>query len=246
MAMARFFLPAELWESGELPVQEARHATQVLRLAAGKRVTVFDGAGRVAEAEICECGKHRVAVSKLREWKEQCVRPDVHLIVALIKNERFDWLVQKATELGVASICPVAAKRSVVKVAAADVGKRRAKWVQVSVEAAKQCGHLVLPEIKTVTSPAGAFAAAAAGLKGIPCVTGERKTLGEFFTGHPEAVTLAIGPEGDWSPEEMESAIARGFESLDLGRHVLRSETAAMHVASVAAHEFHGGVGGLR
>lgn len=246
MSMARFFLPAERWESGELPEQEARHATQVLRLAAGERVMVFDGAGRVAEAEIRDSGKRRVVVSKLREWKEQRVRPDIHLIVALIKNERFDWLVQKATELGVASICPVAAQRSVVKVAGADVEKRRAKWVQVSVEAAKQCGHLVLPEIKPVTSPAGALAAAAAGLKGIPCVTGERKTLGEFFKGQPEAVTLAIGPEGDWSPEEMESATGAGFEALDLGRHVLRSETAAMHVASVAAHVFHGGVGGGR
>ena len=246
MAMARFFLPAERWESGELPEQEARHATQVLRLVAGERVKVFDGAGRVAEAEIGDSGKRRVIVSKLREWTEQRVQPDIHLLVALIKNERFDWLVQKATELGVASICPVAAQRSVVKVAAADVEKRRAKWVQVSVEAAKQCGHLVLPEIKPVMTVAGAFGAAAAGLKGIPCVTGERKTLGEFFTGQPEAVTLAIGPEGDWSPEEMESARRAGFEALDLGRHVLRSETAAMHVASVAAHVLHGGVGGGR
>lgn len=244
MVMARFFLPAERWESGDLPEPEARHASQVLRLVPGERVTVFDGAGRAAEAEIGDSGKRRVVVTKLREWTEQRVRPGIHLIVALIKNERFDWLVQKATEIGVASIVPVAAQRSVVKVAAADLEKRRAKWVQVSVEAAKQCGHLVLPEIKPVTSADRAFAAARAGLKGIPCVTGERKTLGEFFTGEPEAVTVAIGPEGDWSPEEMELAIGAGFEALDLGRHVLRSETAAMHVASVAAHVFHGGVGG--
>jgi 16S rRNA (uracil1498-N3)-methyltransferase len=244
--MARFFLSAERWKSGELPESEARHAAQVLRLAAGARVTVFDGTGRAAEAEIAECGKRKVVVNTLREWREERVRPAIHLIVALIKNERFDWLVQKATELGVASIQPVAARRSVVKVAADDREKRWAKWRQGAVEAAKQCGHRILPDIHLVKFAGEAFAAAEPGLKGIPCVTGDRKTLREFFVGQPGAVTLAIGPEGDWSAEEMESAVAHGFTALDLGRHVLRSETAAVHVASVAAHVFHDGVGGKR
>lgn len=244
--MARFFLSAERWDTGELPEGEARHAAQVLRLAPGARVTVFDGTGRAAEAEIAESGKRRVVVQKLREWREERMRPEVHLIVALIKNERFDWLVQKATELGVASIQPVAAQRSVVKVAPADMEKRRAKWLQVAVEAAKQCGHVILPEIRTVMTPGEAFASAEQGLKGIPCVTGERKPLGGFLVGQPAAVTLAIGPEGDWSPEEMDLASLHGFEALDLGRHVLRSETAALYLASVAAHVFHEGVGGKR
>lgn len=246
--MARFFVPAELWhaESAEFTTSEARHAAQVLRLTAGDRVEIFDGTGRAAQAELEEVGKRAVTARILREWRETRVRPDIHLIVALIKNERFDWLVQKATELGAASIRPVAAERSVVKIAAADAEKRRAKWLSVAVEAAKQCGHVVLPEIFAVATPATAFRAAPEGLKGIPALHHGGRTLGEFFAGPPAAVTFAIGPEGDWTPAEMEAAASCGFVPVDLGKHVLRSETAALHVLSAAAHQLHGGVGGKR
>jgi 16S rRNA (uracil1498-N3)-methyltransferase len=246
--MARFFVPVEMWrgEAVEFPSSEARHAGQVLRLGAGDRVEIFDGTGRAAQAELTEVGKRAVMAKVLREWKEGRTRPEIHLIVALIKNERFDWLVQKATELGAASIRPVAAERSVVKIAAADAEKRRAKWVQVSVEAAKQCGHVVLPEIFAVSGAAEAFRAAPEGLKGIPVVRAGGRTLGEFFAVEAAtAVSFAIGPEGDWTEGEMHAAASCGFVPVDLGKHVLRSETAALHVLSAAAHQLHGGVGGL-
>ncbi len=245
--MARFFVPVEMWrgETVEFPSSEARHASQVLRLGAGDRVEIFDGTGRAAQAELTEVGKRAVMAKVLREWRDGRMRPEIHLIVALIKNERFDWLVQKATELGAASIRPVLAERSVVKIAAADAEKRRAKWVQVSVEAAKQCGHVVLPEIFAVSAAADAFCTAPAGLRGIPAVRAGGRTLGEFFAGQTAAVTLAIGPEGDWTDGEMKAAEGCGFVPVDLGKHVLRSETAALHVLSAAAHQLHGGVGGL-
>lgn len=246
--MARFFVPGELWraENVEFPEAEARHAGQVLRLAAGDRVEIFDGTGRAAQAELEEIGKRAVTARVLREWTETRVQPEIHLMVALIKNERFDWLVQKATELGAASIRPVAAERSVVKIAAADAEKRRAKWVSVAVEAAKQCGHVVLPEIFPVSGAREAFAAVPEGLKGIPVVRAGGLTLGEFFVGEAAAVTFAIGPEGDWTEAEMRAAEACGFVPVDLGKHVLRSETAALHVLSAAAHQLHDGVGGRR
>ena len=104
--MARFFVPVEMWrtETVEFPSSEARHASQVLRLGVGDRVEIFDGTGRAAHAELGEVGKRAVTAKVLREWTERRVKPEIHLIVALIKNERFDWLVQKATELGAASI----------------------------------------------------------------------------------------------------------------------------------------------
>lgn len=244
--MARFFVPAELWESGELPVAEARHAVQVLRLSVGERLEIFDGAGRAAQAELTDTGKNRAVLRVLREWREERPRPEIHLIVGLVKNERFDWLVQKATELGAASIRPVAAERSVVKIAAADEEKRRAKWVHVAVEAAKQCGHVVLPEICCIVRPDEAFRAAPEGLKGIPTVAACGLSLNAFFKGTPGNVTFAIGPEGDWTPGEMAAAQCAGFEPVDLGRHVLRSETAALHALSASAHHFLGGAGGRR
>ncbi len=244
--MPRFFAPADSWDPGELPESEARHAAQVLRLGDGDKATVFDGAGRVAEVELCDIRKKHAGFRVLREWREDQPRPEVHLIVALIKNERFDWLVQKATELGAASVRPVAAERSVVKLAGKDAAKRRAKWVQVAVEAAKQCGHAVLPEIREVCAPADAFRSAPAGLKAIPALHPGGQTLGEFLAGQPAAVTFAIGPEGDWAATEMQVAGRCGFLPVDLGKHVLRSETAALHVLAVAAHQLHGGVGGKR
>ena len=244
--MARFFLPAVDWDSAYLPEAEARHASQVLRMACGDAAVVFDGTGRAAGVELTEVAKKRVAFRRLREWREVRPRPEIHLIVALIRNERFDWLVQKATELGAASIRPVAAERSVVKIAGADAIKRRDKWRQGTVEAAKQCGHLVLPEILAASGADEAFRAAPMGLKGIPTVGAGGVGLGDFLTGEADVVTFAIGPEGDWSESEMKAARTCGFIPVDLGKHVLRSETAALHVLSAAVHQLHGGAGGKR
>ena len=244
--MARFFVPALHWKSAELPESEARHAVQVLRMTSGEKAVIFDGTGRAAEVALTEIGKKSVRFRVLREWREERAQPGIHLIVALIKNERFDWLVQKATELGAASIRPVAAERSVVKLAGKDVGKRRDKWEQIAAEAAKQCGHLVLPEIFPVATPREAFAAAPDGPKGIPALRPGGRTLGEFFSAQGSDATFAIGPEGDWSDQEMKAAAGRGFVPLHLGKNVLRSETAALHVLSAAAHVWHGGVGGKK
>ena len=243
--MARFFVPAVSWDSGELPEPEARHASQVLRMTEGHKAIVFDGTGRAAEVELRDIRKKHAGFRIVREWREERPRPEIHLIVALIKNERFDWLVQKATELGAASIRPVAAARSVIKLEGKDAAKRKAKWEQTAIEAAKQCGHLVLPEIFAAGSAGDAFRAAPQGLKAIPALHTGGKSLGEFFSEGLSNVTFAIGPEGDWTEEELQEALAAGFVPVNLGRHILRSETAALHVLSAAAHRYHGGVGGL-
>lgn len=244
--MARFFVPMELWKSGEFPEAEARHASQVLRLTAGTQVEIFDGTGRVARAKLTAVSKRAVKVEILHERCEVRPRPEIHLIVALLKNERFDWLIQKATELGAASIRPVSAQRSVVKMESVDAEKRHAKWVQVSIEAAKQCGHVVLPKIFPIASLSEAVRSAPEGLKGIPTIDAQGMTLQNFFGDSPSNVTFGIGPEGDWTSEEMASAQEAGFLPLHLGRHILRSETAALHVLSAAAHHFLDGVGGIR
>ena len=245
--MPRFFVPPSDWsaENVVLSSEESRHAAQVLRLGPGAPVEIFDGTGRVAEAVVVGVRRRLVELRVERESRITRVQPEIHLIVALVRGERFDWLLQKATELGAASIRPVAAARCVVKVAEKDAEKRRAKWGQVLVEAAKQCGHSVLPEIFPLASPAEAFRAAPPGLRGIPALFGAGRPLREFFAAMPSAVTFAIGPEGDWTAEEMSGARAAGFVPLHLGVNVLRSETAALHVLSAATHHYHGGAGGL-
>lgn len=246
--MTRLFVPPGLWKADEfpLPESEARHAVQVLRLEPGDRVLIFDGTGRAAEAEIVTAGKRGASVRVVRERHVARPSPGIHLIMALIKGERFDWAVQKATELGAASIRPVVAERSVVRVEGKDAGKKHARWVQTAVEAAKQCGHLVLPEIFPIASAAEAFLDAPPGARGIPALHPDGVPFGNFLDRGGGDVTLAIGPEGDWTPEEMAEALNGGFVPLDLGAHVLRSETAALYVLSVAAHQRLGGAGGLK
>ena len=246
--MTRLFVPPESWKAGEFPLpdSEARHAVQVLRLEAGDRVVIFDGCGRVGEAELVSARKRGASVRVVGERQTRRPVPEVHLIMALIKGERFDWAVQKATELGAASIRPVTAKRSVVRIEGKDARKKHSKWMQTAVEAAKQCGHAVLPEIFPPMPPAEAFRGAPVGARGIPALHPEGIPLGGFLAGGDGSVTFAIGPEGDWTPGEMAEATAEGFVPLDLGAHVLRSETAALYVLSVAAHQRLGGAGGLK
>lgn len=245
--MARFFVPQDAW-SGEviaLPDAEARHAARVLRMGPGDAAEIFDGTGRVAEVAIGEADKRAVSVRVRSIRVAERAQPGIHLIVALIKGERFDVLVQKATEIGAASIRPVAAARCVVRLDGKDAEKRRDKWRQASIEAAKQCGHVILPDILPVCVPAEAFASAPPGARGIPALHPGGRTLGDFLAGTPGDVTFAIGPEGDWTEEEMREAEGHGFVPLQLGRHVLRSETAALYVLSAASHELHRGAGGL-
>jgi len=245
--MPSFFVPFPDWQTDTvvLTPEESRHAAQVLRLGPGAPVKIFDGTGRVAEAVVAEAGRKAVELRVNRTWQVARVQPEIHLIVALVRGERFDWLLQKATELGAASIRPVAAARCVVKITAEDESKRRSKWTQVAVEAAKQCGHVVLPEIFSLAGPKAAFHSAPAGLRGIPALCAAGRPLRDFFRADPPAITMAIGPEGDWTAEEMSAAQAAKFVPLHLGVNVLRSETAALHVLSAATHHYHGGAGGL-
>lgn len=246
--MIRLFVPPEDWTDGEIPLSESesKHAIQVLRLGVGGRVLVFDGVGRYANAEVSKVGKREARVRVLTSGRVERPRPGLHLIMALIKGERFDRAVEKATELGVASIRPVSAERSVVQIGGRDAEKKRRGWMQTAITAAKQCGHLVLPEIYPACAAAQAFRAAPAGRRGIPALYPEGVTLGKFLADTGGDVTFAIGPEGDWTLGEMAAARAEGFVPLDLGLHVLRSETAALYVLSATSHQILGGAGGSK
>lgn len=246
--MTRLFIPPEDWKADEIPLPEAeaKHAVQVLRQAQGDRVLLFDGTGRHADAEIVSIGKRGASVRILKEQKAVRPPPGLHLIMALIKGDRFEWVVQKATELGAASIRPVAAARSVVRIDPKDVARKVARWRQTSIEAAKQCGHLVLPEIHPPVAAGTAFREAPAGTRGIPALRPAGMPLQRLLGGVPDEVTFAIGPEGDWTPQEMAAAEEEGFIPVDLGSHVLRSETAALYVLSATTHQILGGAGGLK
>ncbi|QSI77822.1 16S rRNA (uracil(1498)-N(3))-methyltransferase [Niveibacterium microcysteis] len=230
---ARFFCP-DLPAAGHeftLPPEVAHHADRVLRLRAGTRVTLFDGAGHEAEAVLLQLGRDPLARIESVVALNREAPLTVTLVQALATGDKMDWIVQKAVELGFATVQPVAAERSVLKLDGARAEKRVEHWRQVAVSACEQSGrNRVMPVDGLLTLPqwlAQPFA-------------GERWVLspegGERLSALPAPTTpvaLMIGPEGGWSERELAAARAAGCKPLALGPRILRTETAG--IAAMAA-----------
>ena len=216
----------------DLPAGAARHV-QVLRLQPGAMVILFDGRGGEWRAVVQHMGRSDVQV-RLESYDpvEREARRAVHLAVGMPANERMDWLVEKATELGAASIQPLLAQRSVVRLAGERAARRQAHWQGVAVAACEQCGRNRVPAVH----PPLEFAAWLQGLASSPSAGGQRWVLSldagaEQDLPAPDArepITLLSGPEGGLSPAEEAAARAAGFRPLSLGERVLRAETAPL------------------
>jgi 16S rRNA (uracil1498-N3)-methyltransferase len=229
----RLFVPPEALASERVVLagDAHRHLCRVLRLAAGDRVTLFDGAGAECEAVLEAPGSRTVTARVVgRRRVPPPAGPALTLLLGLTRGERMDLVVQKATELGVAALVPVASARAVPRLEAGRAGSRRARWETIAREAARQCGRADAPTVAEVTPFAAALAAApAAALKvlfweeaaGVPL-----RTVLPART--PAEVVLAVGPEGGFTPDEVAVARDAGFAVAGLGPRVLRAETAAI------------------
>ena len=232
--MARFFLPRTKIQGdrGIIDGQERTHLAKVLRLRAGDAVTVFDDSGwehdAVIESLTTERGELRILQS--RETGRDPTMPIV-LAVALTKGEKFDWVVEKATELGVQTILPFASRYTVPKLDREKINKRTERWQKIAVSAAKQCGRTRVPEVGRLCDFEDLIHRPwPETLKLIFWEKETEQTLQQIYDKqrHPKAVLLAIGPEGGFSAQEAESAKAQGFESVQIGPRILRAETAAL------------------
>jgi len=219
-----------------LTADEARHLRDVLRLKTGDEVYVFDGLGREFR---CSVSNTKRDSAELRiESQVEPAKPEsqlqLNLCVALLKGEKFDLVVQKATELGVTKVTPLITRYADVHLRdAADATKRVARWQRIALEAAKQSGRAFVPEISLPL----AFAAALE-LEGAGVMFSERggEAL-ESLTGGG-SITALLGSEGGWSDEEIEAARARNFHIVTLGGRILRAETAAIAVTTLLQHRF--------
>lgn len=236
--MPRFYLPPESWTAGAaLTGDEARHLSQVLRIKPGETLTVFDGKGRRAQAEVMNVSRDRVPL-KLGEASPTVVpHPSITLAQAIPKGKNMDLIVQKAVELGVAAIQPLVTKNTIVQ-----PGEGKAeKWRRTALEACKQCGQDTLPEIAEPL-PIQQWLAnfATPGLRVIASLTPEAVNLKNLLRINPDRqqVTLLIGPEGDFTAEETAVALGQGFLAASLGDIVLRVETASIYCVSVARYEY--------
>lgn len=230
--MPRFHCPASLatGQSLELPQGAARHV-QVLRLQPGAAITLFNGEGGEFEAMVEHMGRSEVRVQVGAHLALEREAPrEVHLAVGMPANERMDWLVEKATELGAASIQPLVAERSVLKLNSERAQKKRAHWQGIAVAACEQCGRNRIPLIHEVMEMARWLALPQPQpVRLVLSLSSQARPLMDAATGGTPALVLS-GPEGGLTAHEEQAAFAQGFQPASLGARVLRAETAPLAV----------------
>lgn len=228
--MPRFYCPQPLAKgiTVALPESVARHI-HVLRLDEGDAVTLFDGRGGEYAATLAGLERKRASALVGEHFQRELELPfAVTLAQALPEGSKMDWVIEKAVELGAAAIQPLAAQRSVVKLSAERAEKRQEHWHGIIVSAAEQCGRNRL----TVLEPLADFTRwVVQPSDQTRILFSPRATLSLpnwARTHQAQAVTLLIGPEGGFSPEEEALAVAHGALLLSLGERVLRTETAGL------------------
>jgi 16S rRNA (uracil1498-N3)-methyltransferase len=235
MTRRRVHLPPERFEAGRaLLSDEARHYLRdVLRLAPGDEVEVFDGRGAAWEARVAP-GFDALVLGARRERARAAAA--VWLLVALAKGEKMDLVVQKATELGVAGLAPFGAERSVVRLDAARGEERASRWRRIAAEAARQCGRADVPEVRAPAPLAEALAALAPGA----ALFALDPSGAPLAAAAAEAGTCAavVGPEGGLTRAELARCEEAGARLASLGPRVLRAETAAIVAAALLQARF--------
>lgn len=238
--MHRFYVSSPLPESGAviLPREVAHRVSRVLRMRPGERLCLFDGTGREVEG-ILALDDQAASVTVLITRPAMPVSRRIVLYPALIRPNRFEWLIEKATELGVAAIHPVVTRYCQVRPAEFG-GAKRARWERIAVEAAEQCGRRTVPLLGEPVELGGALGNIH-GLLALPWEQerGSAPALGAFLRTQPaDELALLIGPEGGFSADEVELARGNGATTVSLGPLVLRAETAAIAALAIAVDSF--------
>lgn len=243
-AVRRFFVAAPLAAarltiSGDL----AHRLMRVLRLAVGTELELFDGGGQSRRVRIAAADRRSVTLQAMADVRVHPPEPDTVLYAGLIRPGRFEWLIEKATELGVTTIQPVLCERGAVR--ATELGPTRlTRWRRIAVEAAEQSGRTVVPSVR----PPAPLAAVLREPRGRLVIAAEPShgpapPLGSVLADLGDApLAVLIGPEGGFAPDELAAAIAVGGRPASLGPHILRSETAAVAALAIAVDARDGGL----
>jgi 16S rRNA (uracil1498-N3)-methyltransferase len=229
---ARFFSSAPiLSETVTLDGPEAHHLLHVMRAGVGMQVVLFDGSGAEFDARITHTGRSDVQLQVVaRREVDRESRIALTLGVALPKGDRQKWLVEKATELGVARLVPLATERGLAQPESSTLEKLR----RVVIEASKQCGRNRLMAIEPSISLAAFVAGADESASRLIAHPGGQ-ILSGILSANASAtiITAAIGPEGGFTDEELNAALAAGWTPIDLGPRILRVETAAIALSAL-------------
>ncbi len=229
MRVPRIYHPEPLRESETVTLRKeaTRHLTTVLRLRPGAALSLFDGRGAAHMATLQENGRATVG----RRLDDDTEPPlSLHLLQAISKGERMDFVIQKATELGVTAITPVLTERCIVRLSGERATKRLRHWREILINACEQCGRYRLPSLHDITPLGQALQNAGEGLKLVLDPVSEK---GPQTLPRPDnKVALLIGPEGGLTEGEIRQARQQDFVGLRLGPRTLRTETAAIAALS--------------
>ncbi|MEE4144147.1 MAG: 16S rRNA (uracil(1498)-N(3))-methyltransferase [Halieaceae bacterium] len=233
MRIPRIYTGQELQANAEIELEAgpSQHLSRVLRMKVGDALLLFNGSGGQYRATISSIDRKAVVVaSAALETLERESPLHLELGIAVSRGERMDWVVQKATELGVTRIAPLVSKRTEVKLGAERGEKKLKHWQQIATSACEQCGRNRLPQILAPQALADWIQQVQADLR---LVLHHNAGNTDPAALPPRSVALLIGPEGGLSPEEIEAAERTGFAALQLGPRVLRTETAPLAAIAI-------------
>lgn len=222
--------------------KQHHHLSRVLRARPGKRVWLVDEKGGQFLAEVRELDREKTKLLILERQEGEGTKIRLSLAQAVIKSKKMDFLIQKATELGIACFIPILASRSIVKLKEEE--KKVSRWQRIAGEAAKQARRTSVPSVLR-PQPFLSFLQGLQAERKLFLVEGRGRLLREIVIEVPlsqkslsdlPAVNILVGPEGGWTETEEKQAFDNGFEAVSLGNQVLRSETAALAALSLIAH----------
>lgn len=223
----RFFVPQFEEKRAVIEGDAAHHLGRVLRAEAGQLYELSDGR-QVWLGRVSSVARDRVEFALVEELTSRRSSVDVTLLLAVVKFDAFEWAIEKATELGVNAIVPLAAARS-EKALLSAAAKRAERWKKILVEASQQSRRLSVPSLGALTRPEQSFAQQGEELKLLLSERQDAPTLRTLLEGEKSSnVVIAIGPEGGWTDKELESATQSGFNQVSLGNLILRTETAVI------------------
>lgn len=240
----RFFVEQFDWRSAALRGDTAEHLGRVLRAEPGQLYELSDGRAvwlaRIERVALSKRGESRIDFLLVEPVAVSEPSVQIDLLLSLVKFDRFEWCLEKASELGAREIIPLAAARTDRALIAA-AGKRRSRWEKILVESAQQSRRLGAPSIGGAISPQRAFAQCTASAKILLSERREAPSIREILGSAarssagswPCVVQMAIGPEGGWTGEEIAAASAAGFAEASLGENILRTETAVVAAMAV-------------
>ncbi len=230
MSRRLFFVPEVRRGRAELAGEDALHLTRVLRVEAGEQYQVSDNRSLYL-AEVETARKNLVAFRVVEELDMPAPPPPVTLLVALIRFERFEWMIEKATEIGVTAIVPVWTGRSEKGLERA-AEKRLDRWRKVALESSQQCRRPRLPAIEPPRSLAGALNSGEALRYFLE--PGARPLL-SVLPAQPASAAALVGPEGGWTDTERDEALAAGWAPVSISANILRTETAGITAVAILA-----------